>query len=265
MRRGAVMRRGWLAISLALAGCVAPEYRVDFHIRRAELTNVRAGETYALRLVDDRMLKRTGALVFVRGNQRSPRVYVRSLVVGAAGICLLSTYPSAGFWRGIRVHDVDPRIVRRVIQPPASLHVSQLSDGTWELDGTSSQLRDFVEQHLRAVEDSKRAFIDLTPLTYEVLTTKWSTLDEETLRRASNRPAWYARSPRALVGWAWSEIETIDYYQDWPNMDPELDVIDAEIASNDRDVRHAIETGSALAPGPCPIVGEPTHLLFPGP
>jgi hypothetical protein len=220
-----------------------------------------------LRLGENRILTRIGALVLERGKRSSPLIYVRSAVVGNEGVCLPSRYSASAFWLALRVESIDPRITSRVIRPRQGLEILPTAERSWEIRGPNGALRAWLLDHLRAVEDAHRNFIDLPTITYATRTSLgWSPGDPDALARLARSGDILDRDePPTLVGWRWSEFEVIGYFRVWPDSTPTDAQIAQAIQENDHYVRRAISRSIGLAPGPCPILGPGKPLLAPPP
>jgi hypothetical protein len=254
-----------IALLVALSsGCLNP----DFHIHLADVPALQRGGDRILRLDDKRTITRNGVLVFVRGNRVSPMLFAHIMIVGDEGVCFPSSYPIATYWQGLRLDEVDPRIASRVVLPRQGLRIVQTAERSWELHGRSEALRAWVPEHLRAFEDVHRSFIDLPPITYAFRTTaSWMPTTPDRLAEQARAPTAPGSGPAprtTLLGWRWSELDRIQYFRVWADDDtPSDSFIETANAENDELVRRAIDQGTALAPGPCPITGTGKPLLDP--
>jgi hypothetical protein len=109
-----------------------------------------------------------GVVRLARGSHHSPAMFVGSLSVGEAGICVEANVPPTAFWYAIRVSNVDPRIARAVLMTQPALRVITSSATSVELAGAPDALRAWMVSHLRATAAARRRFVDIPAIGYEV-------------------------------------------------------------------------------------------------
>jgi hypothetical protein len=155
-----------------------------------------------------------------------------------------------------------------VIRPRDGVRLVRTANTSWDLEGSSGALLAWLRDHLRAVEDAHRNFIDLPPITYATRTALgWAPSDADALAELARPPGLFGklRKPTILVGWRWSEFERIEYFHIWGDSTPSDDELATAIWENDDDVHHVIEKRAGLAPGPCPLTGRGKPLLAAAP
>lgn len=233
-------------VAFALAGC-----STSFQVRRDELRTkaLQHGGGEFLVIAYQKKVTLDGGLVFVRGDRRSPEVYVRSLVVGKEGLCLPAKLEQRAPWQ-LRVAGVDPRIAARVMRPHDGVRISGLGDGAYQLDGTAGALRAWFADHRRANEDAKRNFVDLIEPRYEVpMFGGWRGIEAETL--ADGAPT--------SIGWRWTDFDHVEYLELLPpGFEPADPIIERH---TDEVILPAMRQGDGLPPRACPILGDAAPLL----
>lgn len=243
-----------LALVLVLASC-APAFQI-FTPDMPILQRGAAGR--ALALDAKRTITWKGSIQFGRGGRQSASIPARVLVVGEAGVCFASKFRGVHVLNGLRVLQVDPRIANRVIRATDGALVQADGDGAWRIEGMPYQLRRWIQQHLRMLEDARRNFIDLPVPSYETRTPGgWVQLDLAAILTPDEVMSDPRKVPTALVGWRWSELDIADY----ASKSIQWDSGDWMPWALGEATRLAVERGGLL-PGPCPIVGPPTWLLY---
>jgi hypothetical protein len=249
------------AMLLALVGCAPPA----FHIYASDVTRLQRGGGSAVILDDTRIIEPYGALVFRRGKRASQLVFAAVLVTGREGICFATVYPAPRWWRALRIERVDPRIAFRVIRQRAPLHIVRTADRSYEVRGPSASLRAWLLEHVRAVEDAHRYFVDLPEITYAVQTPSgWHPSQPDLLSALARHPSsLYDPQPSMLVGWRWTDLDRMDYFRFWQDTKWTYEEMQEAIRYQSSRIRETIEkgAGTGLVPGPCPLPDGGTWLL----
>jgi hypothetical protein len=215
-----------LLLGLLLAACTGQwRPRPEFVVHREPLS--RPGEEIA-RLSEARKITSRGALLLTRGDLTSPFIYARAAVVGPEGICWESATPAASFWTGIRVTSAGT---------------------TEEISGTADELRSWLLGHV-AKRPPAGTYLVHTKLGWHEQSA--ASLVALALERTTGR---------ALVGYRWAEVESVEYHRMLRAANVSDFEVDRAIADNDFFVRYAIEKHEGLPPGPCPLVDAGQPLL----
>lgn len=190
--------------------------------------------------------------LFARAGRASPPIPAVYLLVGPEGVCFATRVPIVRLWQSVRVSRVDPRLVRRVIQPRDGVTLVQRGPDSWEVrqrPGDDDGLKAWLVQHLRTVEDARRSFIELPAIEYAVRTdAAWYPSSEHALLDATRPLGWQEREPERLVGWRWSDLDRADRQRG------ALSKADPTVTLRDLDPGwYAVHDRAYLPPGPCPF------------